>query len=136
MARRYKTVKKYLTDAPEGLYRAIRTTYTYVGGNLMKVKEGDVVSLLKGEATEHFESLSGHTGSVDVVSIKILNALNQLDPRDDKHWTEAGLPRMDVIETLISENVTRKQVDEALPGFSRDVMSLKQVKEEDGIPKV
>lgn len=51
---------------------------------------------------------------------KILDALGQLDPNNDEHWTADGLPRMDVIEGIVGDKaITRQQVTQAKPGFSR-----------------
>lgn len=52
---------------------------------------------------------------------KILEALAQLDPLDDDHWTGDGAPRMDAVEKILGDKtVTRKDVFEAAPEFSRD----------------
>ena len=48
------------------------------------------------------------------------SALELLDHADDNHWTDSGLPRMDVLKTLAGdEAITRKDVEEAFPGFER-----------------
>ncbi|MCK5612907.1 hypothetical protein KAR91_64130 [Candidatus Pacearchaeota archaeon] len=52
----------------------------------------------------------------------ILEALSQLDPQNDDHWTANGSPRMDAIEELIGDSsVTRADVTNAAPEFSREV---------------
>lgn len=51
---------------------------------------------------------------------KIVEALGQLDPSNDEHWTADGLPRMDVVEGIVGDKgITRQQVTQAKPGFSR-----------------
>lgn len=50
----------------------------------------------------------------------IKKALTELDSGNDAHWTDDGLPRIDVIQTLLKDpTVKRKDVNEAAPGFSR-----------------
>lgn len=53
--------------------------------------------------------------------MEIKDALAQLDPLNDDHWTADGLPRMDVIEALMDDkSVTRKMVTDVAPNFSRE----------------
>lgn len=48
-------------------------------------------------------------------------ALKSLDPKNDEHWTGDGLPRMDALHELTGNaELTRKQVGEAAPNFTRD----------------
>jgi hypothetical protein len=50
----------------------------------------------------------------------IKKALAELDSGNDAHWTDDGLPRIDVIQTLLKDPaVRRKDINEASPGFSR-----------------
>jgi len=50
----------------------------------------------------------------------IVDALKKLDPTNDAHWTDDGLPRMDVMKELTGNNfTTREAVTTALPGFNR-----------------
>lgn len=51
---------------------------------------------------------------------KILEALLNLDVQNNNHWTADGLPRLDTVKMLASEQtLTREQVAVAAPGFSR-----------------
>lgn len=51
----------------------------------------------------------------------ITQALSQLDPADNAHWTADGMPRMDVVEKLVGDSsITRKNVTDAAPDFTRD----------------
>ena len=52
---------------------------------------------------------------------RIAKALNQLDPDDDAHWTDAGLPNVRAVNSLLrgQDQVTRAQVHNCMPGFSR-----------------
>lgn len=49
----------------------------------------------------------------------IKEALSKLDPNNKDHWTGDGLPLVQAVSDLIGKDVTRKEVTDALPGFSR-----------------
>lgn len=52
---------------------------------------------------------------------KIRAALQQLDPANDAHWTDDGLPRTGTVQKLASDAaITRKDIQEAQPGFQRE----------------
>jgi hypothetical protein len=52
----------------------------------------------------------------------IVKALIQLDSGNDQHWTDDGLPRVDVVQTILKDpDVRRKDINDAQPGFSRAV---------------
>lgn len=56
--------------------------------------------------------------------MEISTALDQLDAKNDEHWTSGGLPKMTVIETLVGDpSITRKDVEEARPDFNRGTAS-------------
>ncbi len=51
---------------------------------------------------------------------KILEAVKQLDPTNDNHWTAAGEPRLETVRMLASDSsLSRDQVSKAAPDFSR-----------------
>lgn len=51
---------------------------------------------------------------------KIVEALLKLDVANDNHWTADGLPRLDTVKMLASDQaLTRDSVAAAAPGFSR-----------------
>lgn len=52
---------------------------------------------------------------------EILEALLGLSPGNDEHWTTDGLPRLDAVENLLGASVTRKQLTNAAPEFTRGV---------------
>lgn len=63
-------------------------------------------------------------GSKETVSnprtLKIIDALNALDAGVEEHWTPAGQPKVQVIAEATSlPDLTRKEIDAALPGFNR-----------------
>lgn len=54
--------------------------------------------------------------------MNLKQALAQLDPEDDDHWTADGLARMDaVMEIFGDDSVTRQDVTNADPSLNRDV---------------
>ena len=51
---------------------------------------------------------------------EIVDCVKALDPADDEHWTQEGLPAMDAIEAALNdEGISREDVEEAVPGFRR-----------------
>jgi len=60
-------------------------------------------------------------------AIALKDALESLDPANDAQWTADGLPRMDVVETLIDDKaITRKDVTEADPELCREVATKRR----------
>lgn len=50
----------------------------------------------------------------------IQEALGQLDPEKDEHWTDNGDPRVDVVRQLTgAQDLTRNDITQAAPEFSR-----------------
>jgi uncharacterized protein (UPF0335 family) len=57
----------------------------------------------------------------------ILKAVDKLDVNDDNHWTTDGLPKMEVMQNLSGvKELTRAQMNEAVPNLSRDAMKAAQ----------
>jgi hypothetical protein len=54
----------------------------------------------------------------DITTIR--NALSTLDPANASEWTANGLPAMEAVRLLCGEDVTRRMVDAAAPGFTRE----------------
>ena len=52
--------------------------------------------------------------------MEILEALNQLDATNDEHWTQEGLPKLDVVSAILDQEVKRKEVTDAAPDFNRE----------------
>lgn len=50
----------------------------------------------------------------------IKEALGQLDTLNDEQWTGDGAPRVDAVEAILGEDVTRAQIIEVAPEFSRE----------------
>ena len=58
--------------------------------------------------------------------MEIAEAVQALDPKNDDHWTAEGLPRMDAVEKLFGDDqITRQQVSDAVPGFTRETALAK-----------
>ena len=53
--------------------------------------------------------------------MEITQALAQLDPANESQWTSDGLPRVEAVVELVGHDVTRKQITDAAPTFSRSV---------------
>lgn len=54
------------------------------------------------------------------MSKNITDALSKLDPANDNHWTQDGLPRLDTIKILAGDpGLTREAVTAAAPDFNR-----------------
>lgn len=56
----------------------------------------------------------------------ILDAVVSLDTEDDSVWTQGGLPKIDVVEGLVSLNLTRKQVNQATENATRELLREEQ----------
>lgn len=53
---------------------------------------------------------------------RLVGALNTLDPKNDDHWTQKGLPSIQAVEQALGGGqVTRKEIEAAIPGFSREI---------------
>lgn len=51
---------------------------------------------------------------------KIVDALLKLDTSNDNQWTQDGLPKIEILKFLMGgEVITREQINEAAPGFTR-----------------
>jgi hypothetical protein len=46
-------------------------------------------------------------------------AIDGLDPTNDDHWTRAGLPSVEAVETALGASVNRAQIEATAPGFTR-----------------
>lgn len=73
-----------------------------------------------------------------MTTMSINDALEELDSENDAHWTADGDPKLDVISGLVGAKVSRKEVKEAAPHFTRDnpelasILDAGEVKDEDG----
>ena len=77
-------------------------------------EQGDNVALQEENAR-----LQSENEKLKVVVIS--STLNLLDSADDTHWTQEGLPRVEVIcELMGDDTVTREQIEMARPEFTRE----------------
>lgn len=75
-------------------------------------------------AAEHLPTGQDGEGSSEPeaqVDRRLVAAIDGLDPANDEHWTASGKPAMAAVEALYgSAAVTRKDVEEARPGYDRE----------------
>lgn len=63
----------------------------------------------------------------DQKTAKIRDALKALDVKDDSQWTDDGLPREGAVKKLANDQtITRKEIQDALPGFQRVPVEAKK----------
>ena len=63
----------------------------------------------------------------------IKEALAQLDSMEDSHWTADGAPAVDAVSGLVGKKVTRADITNAAPKFSRENMDLTEVETTDNV---
>lgn len=52
---------------------------------------------------------------------EIKEATTLLDGNNDEHWTQSGEARMEALESVLGYQITRKELDAAVPDFKRPV---------------
>jgi len=62
--------------------------------------------------------------------MELEEALLSLDPLDDDQWTQEKAPKLDVLKELVGEAVTRQQVIDVAPQFTRENMVVGTPKED------
>lgn len=62
----------------------------------------------------------------------LIDVLDELDTEDDGHWTAEGDPKLEVVSELLGRKVTRKEVKEAAPHFTRTNPELASTTNEGG----
>ena len=66
--------------------------------------------------------------------MSIQEALAQLDPENDKHWTGSGRPKLSVVRELTGDqSISAKQLKEASPGFVRKAEDKEEKKAEPAV---
>lgn len=63
--------------------------------------------------------------------MQIKTALLNLDFEDDDLWTDDGLPRVGAVAEQLGRKVTRQEVTDAAPGFTREVAAQMAAEETD-----
>ena len=51
----------------------------------------------------------------------VADALQALDPSKDDHWTSRGVPSIEAMVKLLGRNVTRAEIEEVAPDYTRSV---------------
>lgn len=131
-----KKVKRYYSKLPAGLYRALKDVEIYIGTRRVYVPEGQVVNLGQGEANKNFEALEMPAGppinTVNKKAASILNALSDFNVGNNSHWTDQGLPVMSIVKAKTGDmEITRRDVEEAYPGFCKTLLEKKDALEND-----
>ena len=86
-----------------------------VGENTVLRAEVDALNREVASLAAALERLTG----TDMAS-KIRTALEGFDLKDNSLWTDQGLPRIEAVCQAVENNeVTRADVEEAFPGFTR-----------------
>lgn len=52
---------------------------------------------------------------------RIAEVVRNLDPENDAHWTQSGLPAMAAVEAVLGKAVSRADVEHAVPNWTRDL---------------
>lgn len=60
------------------------------------------------------------TVSAETAEAEIGRGLDALDPEDDSHWTQKGLPALAALAAHLAAPVSRAEVHVARPGFDRE----------------
>lgn len=61
---------------------------------------------------------------------ELFEKLKTLDPKNDEHWTDQGLPRVSVLGI---QGLNRKDITDAAPLFTRDNPALPEENEDDDL---
>lgn len=60
--------------------------------------------------------------TMTIAKDKLAEFLLKLDSQNDQHWTDDGLPRVNVVQELANDtSITRAQINDAAPGYARKV---------------
>lgn len=66
--------------------------------------------------------IAARAGAADDNSTAIQDALKQLDPANNDHWTADGLARIDTVKALSGDTtINRETLEKAMPGFNREI---------------
>ncbi|MAD98774.1 MAG: hypothetical protein Unbinned200contig1000_12 [Prokaryotic dsDNA virus sp.] len=65
------------------------------------------------------------------MEMEIKEALAQLDSMEDSHWTADGAPATAAVTEIIGRKVSRQEIIDAAPKFTRENMDLSEKQEEE-----
>ena len=93
--------------------------------------EGDTEAKAKDVPNQRIANTVGKvndTKEADAAEVKrraeeIKQATTLLDSKNDDHWTQGGEARMETLEAILGYNVTRKELDAAVPDFKRQTQA-------------
>lgn len=85
----------------------------------------------EGRSSQRSSSVhGGQEGPASPTDERLAEALTKLDPEDDSHWTQNGLPKFETVCKLYgSTDITRSDIDKAAPGLTRDTLLKSSGKE-------
>ena len=125
-----------IDDNGEQFYSRELTNDTLVEIAVEKKKRGERLSKHQKEALDRFLrsevvqlEQESEPENDDPPGIELLAAIKSLDPGNDDHWTESGLPAVAAVEVLFG-NTTRSEIKLAAPGYDRDAAAAAQVEAE------
>jgi hypothetical protein len=87
-------------------------------------KPGEV---FQGETeNRHFEKIGAddEEAKENVLLKTIRAALQSLDHEDNSLWTNQGIPQVKAVEKVLGIAISRGQIEDAFPGFKRDMKPL------------
>jgi hypothetical protein len=82
------------------------------------------------KANKHFEEIEVSKEEVETSSLlqRVKTILMGMDHEDDSLWTARNTPKLAVVEKILGVVISKKVIDEAYPGFVRDVKPLSKQK--------
>lgn len=88
----------------------------------LEVSEGDRQEDSGDDDETTVENLDDEMKLASPVNYALEKAVRDLDPENDKHWTQAGLPAISaIVEAIGSGEVTRADIKEVAPDWTRDM---------------
>lgn len=104
----------------EGSERDADNLGKYLRRNWQVVVDGEQSAQATEQAVEELpEEKPNYAQELD--NSRLAAALKQIDPENDEYWTKLGKPTMAAVEQFYgSADVTREEVEAAIPGFNRE----------------
>tara|TARA_Y100000310_G_scaffold215849_1_gene216801 strand:+ start:133 stop:633 length:501 start_codon:yes stop_codon:yes gene_type:complete len=99
-------------DVPDWFWAEARKT------SEEKRKQIGLVLPEEGEPVEQVEEEQISTVQEDK-PLTLVDAVYELDPSNDGHWTKKGMPHLKVLEAVLGRFVSRAEVDQVAQGFVR-----------------
>ena len=97
------------------------------GDNIVTNEEFEAAEKLKAE--QQSQDNSGDMPQPEDVKIEtVVDALQALDTANDDHWTARGAPSVEAMIKLLGKSVTRAEIEEAIPNYTRSVAKTMKVR--------